>query len=84
MEYCGGGDLSNFIRSRKTLTEVEVKYFLQQLGTTYAFIFSAFSFGRDVCLLGSFNLWVIQVVISTKAVVMDKAKYDHQLYLGLL
>ena len=37
-----------------------------------------------VCLLGSFNLWVIQVVISTKAIVMDKAKYDHQLYLGLL
>ena len=32
MEYCGGGDLSNFIRSRKTLTEIEVKYFLQQLG----------------------------------------------------
>lgn len=32
MEYCGGGDLLDFIRSRKTLTEVKVKYFLQQLG----------------------------------------------------
>ena len=33
MEYCGGGDLLDFIRSRNALTEVKVKYFLQQLGT---------------------------------------------------
>jgi serine/threonine-protein kinase ULK/ATG1 len=31
MEYCNGGDLSNFIKSKKKLAEAEVKYFLQQL-----------------------------------------------------
>ena len=32
MEYCSGGDLSDFIKTRKVLTEVKVRYFLQQLG----------------------------------------------------
>ena len=31
-EYCNGGDLCNFIRSRKRLSEVQAKHFLQQLG----------------------------------------------------
>jgi serine/threonine protein kinase len=32
MEYCGGGDLSHFIRSKQTLTEATAKRFLRQLG----------------------------------------------------
>ena len=32
MEYCGGGDLSAFIRSRRTLSEYLAKRFLQQIG----------------------------------------------------
>ena len=31
MEYCSGGDLSHFIRSKRTLPEYTVKRFLQQL-----------------------------------------------------
>ncbi|CAI8024786.1 Serine/threonine-protein kinase ULK3 [Geodia barretti] len=38
MEYCSGGDLSNFIRSRNTLAEVEAKYFLQQLACALQFL----------------------------------------------
>lgn len=32
MEYCSGGDLSNFIRSKRTLPENILKRFLQQIG----------------------------------------------------
>ena len=32
MEYCSGGDLSDFIRSRRMLAEAKVRFFLQQLG----------------------------------------------------
>lgn len=38
MEYCGGGDLSRFIRSRRQLPEVIVKLFLQQLATALKFL----------------------------------------------
>ena len=31
MEYCAGGDLSNFIRSRRTIPEKYVRRFLQQI-----------------------------------------------------
>ena len=48
MEYCSGGDLSNFIRSRNTLAEVEAKYFLQQLGT---FSYNIFSPCLHVCAM---------------------------------
>ena len=33
MEYCSGGDLSEFIRSRRALPERVARKFLQQLGT---------------------------------------------------
>jgi serine/threonine protein kinase len=32
MEYCQGGDLSNFIRSRRTIPEKYVRKFIQQIG----------------------------------------------------
>jgi serine/threonine protein kinase len=32
MEFCSGGDLSNFIRSRRTIPEKYVRRFLQQIG----------------------------------------------------
>lgn len=32
MEYCSGGDMSNFIRSKRTLPENILKRFLQQIG----------------------------------------------------
>jgi serine/threonine-protein kinase ULK/ATG1 len=38
MEYCNGGDLSNFIKSKKKLAEAEVKYFLQQLACALQFL----------------------------------------------
>ena len=38
MEYCGGGDLSHFIRTRKVLPEAVVKYFLQQLASALRFL----------------------------------------------
>jgi serine/threonine-protein kinase ULK/ATG1 len=31
MEYCQGGDLSNFIKSRRTIPEKYVRRFLQQI-----------------------------------------------------
>uniref|UniRef100_A0A0K2TEP2 Serine/threonine-protein kinase ULK3 n=1 Tax=Lepeophtheirus salmonis TaxID=72036 RepID=A0A0K2TEP2_LEPSM len=38
MEYCGGGDLSRFIRLKKSLPECVVKKFLQQLGLALQFL----------------------------------------------
>lgn len=32
MEYCAGGDLSTFIRSRRTIPEKYVRRFVQQIG----------------------------------------------------
>ena len=32
LDYCGGGDLSHFISSRKTLKESLARKFLRQLG----------------------------------------------------
>lgn len=38
MEYCGGGDLSHWIKSRKSLPEKHVKRFLQQLAKALQFL----------------------------------------------
>jgi serine/threonine-protein kinase ULK/ATG1 len=38
MEYCGGGDLSHFIRSKQTLTEATAKRFLRQLALAMKFL----------------------------------------------
>eukprot|EP00096_Caligus_rogercresseyi_P015710 TRINITY_DN8179_c0_g1_i1.p1 TRINITY_DN8179_c0_g1~~TRINITY_DN8179_c0_g1_i1.p1 ORF type:complete len:471 (-),score=182.70 TRINITY_DN8179_c0_g1_i1:84-1496(-) len=38
MEYCGGGDLSRFIRLRKSIPEGVVKKFLQQLASALQFL----------------------------------------------
>ena len=35
MEFCSGGDLSQFIRTKRTLSEYVTKKFLQQLGMYY-------------------------------------------------
>ena len=32
MEYCAGGDMSMFIRSRQQLTEARARPFVQQIG----------------------------------------------------
>ena len=32
MEYCAGGDMSMFIRSRQQLSEARVRPFVQQIG----------------------------------------------------
>lgn len=34
MEYCAGGDMSMFIRSRQQLTEARARPFVQQIGKT--------------------------------------------------
>jgi serine/threonine-protein kinase ULK/ATG1 len=36
MEFCGGGDLSHFIRSKRALPERIVRKFLQQIGMNLA------------------------------------------------
>lgn len=33
MEYCGGGDLSKFIKAKRRLSEMTCKQFLQQLAS---------------------------------------------------
>ncbi|XP_041370529.1 serine/threonine-protein kinase ULK3-like [Gigantopelta aegis] len=40
MEYCSGGDLSHFIRSRRTLPERIVKRFLQQIAQAMMYLWS--------------------------------------------
>ncbi|XP_070210335.1 serine/threonine-protein kinase ULK3-like [Littorina saxatilis] len=40
MEYCGGGDLSRFIRSKRTLPERIVRKFLQQIGLAMQYLHS--------------------------------------------
>ncbi|GAB6019905.1 Serine/threonine-protein kinase ulk3 [Chamberlinius hualienensis] len=41
MEYCGGGDLSSFIKSRRNLPERVVRKFLQQLASALKYLRSA-------------------------------------------
>lgn len=37
MEYCAGGDMSMFIRSKQRLSEARVRPFVQQIGKTKSF-----------------------------------------------
>lgn len=41
MEYCSGGDLSQFIRSKRTLTEKTARHFLRQLGGSFDNLFAS-------------------------------------------
>ncbi len=36
MEFCAGGDLSQFIKSRRTIPEKYVRRFVQQIGTGHS------------------------------------------------
>ena len=38
MEYCGGGDLSNFIKRKRRLPEIVCKRFLQQLADALQYL----------------------------------------------
>jgi serine/threonine-protein kinase ULK/ATG1 len=49
MEYCSGGDLSEFIQSRKALPEKVARKFLQQLGTTFQTCETVIKAGGFLC-----------------------------------
>lgn len=55
LEWCSGGDLSRFIRSRRILPERVARRFLQQMGQSLqvSFIDFFFSFSRGVSTLFS-------------------------------
>jgi len=38
MEYCAGGDMSKFIRSRERLSEARARPFVQQIGIYVDFL----------------------------------------------
>ena len=38
MEYCAGGDMSMFIRSRQKLSESNARPFVQQIGKIFTYI----------------------------------------------
>jgi hypothetical protein len=44
MEYCAGGDMSMFIRSRQLLSEARARPFVQQIGKNYVSVMNKYSF----------------------------------------
>lgn len=72
MEYCGGGDLSKFIKSRQRLSEATCKQFLQQLALALRFLRS-----KDVAHLDlkPSNILLVNASGSQKAPVLKLADF---------